>query len=170
MKERPILFNGDMIRAILDGSKTQTRRIVKPKDGWLCPYGLPGDRLWARETWAAQHLFDGHKPREISKGSVIHYRSTEPGPSGLLWRPSIFMPRWASRIDLEIINVRLEKVKDIAEEDARDEGVKPKKVGPDQDGRFYSMHRHAYIDLWNSINEKRGYGWAVNPLVWVLEF
>jgi len=179
MKERPILFKADMAQAIIDGTKIQTRRIVKPKDGWLCPYGLPGDRLWVRETWCVGNIYDSIKPSKLWTGNddeslAVDYKANEKriwskSDQGK-WRPSIFMPRWASRIDLEITNVCIELVQDITDEDAQDEGVNYKVIGPDQDGRSYMSYYYAFKDLWNTINEKRGFGWSTNPFVWVLEF
>lgn len=163
--EKPILFSGPMVRAILAGQKTQTRRVCKGH-GWLscaadfdrCPYGQPGDQLWVRETWKDCRL--------ESKRNPIAYRASwprddEPPDGG--WKPSIFMPRRASRITLELTRVRVELVQEITEGSAADEGVEP-----------YAPDDYRYIDgfreLWNSINSKRGYGWDVNPLVWVLTF
>jgi len=140
MTERPILFSAEMVRAILDGRKTQTRRIVKPQPtgatSWLphieasgfypdkisakperlvCKYGQSGDQLWVRETWAKGET-----------AGVARYRATDPQcddtTSGLRWRPSIHMPRWASRITLRITDIRVERLQDISEDDARAEG------------------------------------------------
>lgn len=180
-KERPILFKGEMVRAILDGSKTQTRRIAKEFDSFQdmdkllarfpnqegCSYGKPGDRLWVRETWAAPHTFDDHKPREIEKGCNIHYAATE-NLVGLLQRPSIFMPRWASRILLEITAVRVERLNAISESDAMAEGViEDYRPALDPIG-LCSNYRVAYRDLWESINGPGS--WDANPYVWVVEF
>lgn len=181
MKERPILFSGPMVRAILDGRKTMTRRVIKNapellnrpeimpslieayKAAWVktCPYGQPGDRLWVRETWAAQHEFDGHSPRFVKVGARFHYRASEQGPSGLLWRPSIHMPRWASRLTLEITAVRVERVQDIGDEDAEREGLQWCNAASPRD---------KFQCLWDSLNAKRGYGWATNPRVRVISF
>lgn len=180
MKERPILFSGSMVRAILEGRKTQTRRIIKPqpipysgagdskrkghpwmpiggvfKQSWRCPYGKPGDRLWVRETWAYEGT-DG------SSVLPIQYRADR---SDWLecskWKPSIYMHRAASRIDLEITGIRAEQIQEITEDDAKAEGVEP--YAPD-DGRYGA----GYKSLWDSIN---GVGsWDVNPWVWVVEF
>jgi hypothetical protein len=188
MKERPILFSGEMVRAILAGKKTQTRRVVKldvsnffdppncqdDKDaGWpitttregdtvkaatLCPHGQPGDRLWVRETWG--HNGCGNCP--------IHYRADEPewkneslNPNAK-WHPSIFMPRCASRILLEITAVRCERLQEITREDASAEGV----VSFDE---LSTVDRYAI--LWESINGKTpGKRWEDNPWVWVIEF
>lgn len=139
VRERPILFSGAMVRALLDARKTVTRRVVKithrtpglaaallPPAGIaprphvaaeLCPYGQPGDRLWVREGW-------GYEPwTEESERRVLYRASTVDGDRTMRWRPSIHMPRWASRITLEITEVRVERVQDISEEDAVAEGI-----------------------------------------------
>jgi hypothetical protein len=177
-KTRPILFSGPMVRAILEGRKTQTRRIVNPK--WVCvdweyvsigdrchthashAYGIPGDRLWVRETWAAPHAYDAHKPREIPpNGCSIHYAATEER-GGLLWRPSIFMPRWASRITLEITDVRVERLQQISDADSLAEGCSA------ADMNHGDSLASVYARLWESVN---GAGsWATNPWVWVVSF
>ena len=178
MTERPILFSAPMVRAVLDDSKTQTRRIVKPQlpfcqphpgGGWmftdanltsedvaryaigahgiLCPYGQPGDRLWVRETWALLRGADSKeayrgipesKPTENNtmlgmvpvpiyaadgrRSDVVepHFETHRP----MRWKPSIHMPRWASRITLEVLGVRVERLQDISEEDILAEGVR----------------------------------------------
>jgi len=179
MTERPILFNGEMVRSILDGSKTQTRRVMKPQAStfapspircheldeggygffdeerdYKSPYGKPGDRLWVRET---HYVFSaGYKD---GRDRHIVYRATEPdAPCG--WTPSIHMPRWASRITLEVVSVRVERVQDISEADAASEGTPILQGG----------NRTEFRMLWDSINAKRGYGWDANPWVWVIEF
>jgi hypothetical protein len=175
-KERPILFSGEMVRAILDGRKTQTRRVVKPKpdDSGLwnndkCPYGKPGDRLWVRETF----FVDG--PR-------IQYRADHHGaPKETIWKPSIFMPRHASRILLEIADVRCERLRDISEADAIAEGVASFRPVPgDGDpetlyanymnkGRLsYRKAYFSFMTLWQSINGPES--WNANPWVWVITF
>src|SRR5690349_14568974 len=131
MKERPILFSAPMVRAIVDGSETQTRRVVKPQlppcygilgggTQWAdpitgkrvrCPYGQPGDRLWVRETWTTRKGLDQVPPREISKSQSIGYiADIADAPWEGRIRPSIHMPRWASRITLEITGVRVERL------------------------------------------------------------
>lgn len=183
MKEIPILFNAPMVRALLDGWKTQMRRIVKPQPDhradwlkcdmndtyragikfgevpqfghWKCPYGKPGDRLWVRETWTVKQLCSAPKP------PVYYYASYDPCPH--VWRPSIFMPRWASRITLEVVSVRVERLQNISEADARAEGV-TLKGGQGYDG----WARAEYTALWESINGSGS--WAANPFVWVIEF
>ena len=203
MKERPILFNAPMIRAILANTKTQTRRIFKPDrmtwdangrytthamrggelsttgsgpfepSSWLhyCPYGQPGgDRLYVRETWAAPHAYDHLPPRLIPQDARIHYAATE-DRGGLLWRPSIHMPRWASRITLEITSVRVERLQDISEADAVAEGCKPIRPELVQDGLIVRPGRSAVEEfrlVWEQIHG--GGSWEKNPFVWVVTF
>lgn len=187
MKERPILFSGPMVLAILDGRKTQTRRVVKtqpdfvnslgipfwphgkgPVDYRLCPYGKTGDLLWVKETFA-QILFDPEiydSPR-ASTGLDLLYRSDDddgPWYRGVKWKPSIFMPRVFSRIALEITDVRVERVQDIAPSDIEAEGVDRNECGCDD------CLMHDFTVLWNSINTKRGFPMSANPWVWVIEF
>lgn len=187
MKERPILFNAEMVRALLSGEKTMTRRVVMPQPAvisfgwqWLkkairlewgelakpegllphCPYGKPGDQLWVRETF-------------WTDGDELIYRA-DPGAeknldsemTGLKWKPSIFMPRWAARIQLEITDVRVERVQDILELEALAEGVF---AGMGEEVPTFTA-RDAFYLLWDSINESRGFGWEANPWVWVVEF
>lgn len=216
MKERPIIFSGPMVRALLDGSKAQTRRICKldvrtgmPEPEWAsllkcCPYGQAGDRLWVRETfiqgWPG---VDGNPDQWNEDGSEkpIHtwYRATDPDISWMddeggtrgntPWKPSIFMPRAASRITLEITGVRVERVQNISAGDAAAEGLKAItkdgkmiKYGlPDSDGlpgtddtgwpwqEWRISPIDAYQHLWDSINAKRA-PWASNPFVWVVSF
>ncbi len=152
-RERPILFSGPMVRAILEGRKTVTRRVVKPQPDFLgsmvdpntpfktldaglharitCPYGEPGDRLWVREAWAADAQVDAIAPSDLSQGEPIWYPADlsvrQTGCSMISKgrvRPSIHMPRWACRILLEITAVRVERLQDISEEQALAEGVR----------------------------------------------
>ena len=159
MKERPILFSGPMVRAILNGTKTQTRRVMRPGERVekmilnKSPYGIPGDRLWVRETWTGADD-PAHK-------HAVHYRAD--GERACRWRPSILMPRWASRITLEVTGIRIERLCDITERDALAEGC----VG---DGHVTVDARAAFKLLWGSLNAKRGYGWDANPWVWVIHF
>lgn len=216
MKERPILFSSPMVRAILAGRKTQTRRIVKPAppewcgeahhrgeaDWYLtespipfnafdakCPYGQPGDRLWVRETtYIAPKNFatpdetcvrdydgalrfvsyraDGH-----SEDAMRDYR--------LKWTPSIHVPRWASRITLEIVSVRVERLSEITEADAIAEGIVHDhlwdRANSPSDrltyvgcGETFATAVEAYQHLWGSINGPGS--WEANPWVWVVEF
>lgn len=202
MKERPILFSGPMVRAILEGCKTQTRRVIKSaqacdngpwadfaysaQDGlpifwWKsmpkfdqrdyrwgqeCPYGAPGDRLWVRETWRPCQV-----PQHNDPSLCIEYRASGYCKSGHLatlnrtnWRPSIFMPRWASRITLEVVSVRVERAGDISVADCAAEGMKLKP------GYETEHLKTDFRNLWNEINAKRGYSWESNPWVWVVEF
>lgn len=218
MRERPILFGGQMVRAILDGSKTQTRRVVKPLPhaeaslaphisgtsvygrearfrmpdgrereeddgmGWRrCPYGEPGDRLWVRETWAASPLHDERKPSEIGHRckDLLWYQANEQSDLRGRWRPSIHMPRWASRITLEVTDVRVELVQEISEEDARAEGIRQLVGGhvwkqepvPGDPRDWWLDATGAFHDLWDSINGKRpDCSWADNPWVWAISF
>jgi hypothetical protein len=176
MKSRPILFSGAMVRAIQAGTKTQTRRIVTERHipevanrvtGTLhkvkpltheCPYGYPGDTLWVRETWAIRKLQAGcwiEYKADSSNARVTHADAERLALPADTWRPSIFMPRWACRLEVQIVGIRVERLQDISEADAQAEGV---------------ASVAAYAALWDSLNAKRGYGWAVNPWVWVVEF
>lgn len=177
MKERPILFSGDMVRAILAGTKTQTRRVIKPQphDNWEnerpCPYGVPGDRLWVRETWR-DDSFDWEWGTQTKYSYRADYAD---GKGGGAWRPSIHMPRGASRILLEITGVRAERLQIITESDMQAEGIVPVMVDsggmtPWGDGIDVPRYDWPFIDLWDNLNAKRGYGWDVNPWVWVIEF
>jgi hypothetical protein len=168
MKERPILFSAPMIRALLAGTKTQTRRIVKPgaPDDWnACPYGVIGDRLWVRETHAPAADSWGAWERRMQKDGcgpapVIHYAADGGDPFVEKWRPSIHMPRWASRITLEIVAVRVERLQDISEADVAAEGVLVDDIAP--------PYWRSYRELWEQIN---GAGsWDLNPWVWIVEF
>jgi hypothetical protein len=198
-RERPILFSAPMVRAILAGRKTQTRRVVKPQPLLNypgienhCPYGQPGDQLWVRESF--RYFFD-----EAKLYDCIQYSAdgTLYKPSGLNWetgmafsekceppykmKPSIHMPRWVSRINLEITGVQVERVRDISDDDALAEGVdtesddcawavaeKAAIAGVPIVGG--SQERFAFANLWDSINAARGCGWEMNPWVWVIEF
>ena len=180
MKERPILFSAPMVRAILDGRKTQTRRIVKQKhlpflenitgnflDGkWdqrPFPYGKPGDRLWVRETFCYHD-------------DLAMYLYKADDVTCCKWKPSIHMPRIASRILLEVVNVRVERLNDISEEDAIAEGINLPSpyVGIGMDGEVIEsetiswMPSDYYKELWESINGPGS--WDLNPWVWVVEF
>ena len=204
MKERPILFSDPMVRAILDGTKTQTRRVVKyaapdliDADGWPlrdcsiegagevragCPYGMLGDRLWVREAHAAiLHQFHGTWIETDYRATYKHgYRLGDSMGIKKRWRPSIHMPRHASRIDLEVTDVRVERLQDISEADALAEGVFSK-IGSSPIGdevatatggeliyAFPTQAREEYRRLWELIN---GAGsWSSNPWVWVTEF
>lgn len=213
MKERPILFNAEMVRAILDGRKTQTRRVIKLTDNgllrlrapyatWLedgvgpvwcpyggspkvpmpadrlaagSPYGVPGDRLWVRETWSIDpsegdvtYEADGETARFLDLGAH--------GAVGIRGKhPSIFMPRALSRITLEVTGVRVERVQDISGEDAGAEGTpcifcRKTLVTRCQCALDKADYHEDFQKLWDSVNAKRGYSWESNPWVWVVSF
>lgn len=207
MSEKPILFSGAMVRAILEGRKTQTRRVMQFPRVWkqqgithddlrscgfwfaggeAWQYGdeqlpqqyITGSRLWVRETfgltdvpvsqinrpcaiWPDSNYEDGYAAA-IYRADGEWATPNSPDSGRFVWQPSIFMPRWASRITLEVTDVRVERVRDISEMDARAEGY-PQKTKPETARDWY--HR-----LWDEINAKRGFGWDVNPWVWVINF
>lgn len=221
VKERPILFSGPMVRAILEGRKTQTRRIVKPQPHYngtydvvcenhylppdtllvpgggvlgydvRCPYGERGDLLWVRETWAHIWPTEDQCAPGCSERSHIEYRADSgnryPGewPDDMgddyecpRWRPSIHMPRWASRITLHVTSVRVAPLKSITEEEAIAEGCSGTDPEPKSEGGtiFHwegvsskpSPLAH-FAHLWDQINRARA-PWASNPWVWVVGF
>jgi hypothetical protein len=185
-KSRPMLFSGPMVRAILDGHKWQTRRALKPRASKvydfldkstqynnckiISPYGQPGDQLWVRETWAminGQYVYAASAPRDIVDG--------KPAPVIGGWKPSIHMPRVASRITLEVTGMRIERLNNVSEDDALAEGIVRFSVAgqsayglADSGNPILPRAALAYRDLWEKIN---GLGsWAANPWVWVIEF
>jgi len=228
MRERPILFSAPMIRAILDGRKTVTRRIVKPQPptveavharsgsgySWitpdrerihhhrpagpvwavrelmgcepqlLCPYGQPGDRLWVKERWRPS-VAHSHGAGECDCGDVnVEYRAdgevrffrddsipfewTMPKAAARGDVTPLFMPRWASRITLEVTGVRVERLQDISEDQAKAEGVEPINEPNELRWPHYAPHGVAFAALWEQIN---GAGsWDANPWVWAVEF
>jgi hypothetical protein len=210
MVEKPILFSGEMVRAILAGRKTQTRRVVtnvphatncklrsaRQIDGgrdWefmvvdkngdfanaaACPYGKPGDQLWVRETWQqvgelGPERWTFEVPTE-GEGRLLYAADIdeEEPPK---WRPSIHMPRWASRLTLTLKTVRVERLNEISEADAKAEGVNGGCLvcghnAPCGCDTPSPDHRDSFIGLWDSINATRGYAWDANPWVWVVEF
>lgn len=193
MKERPILFSTPMVLAILDGSKTQTRRIVSgfalellQQDGFTpeyvampenrnCRYGYAGDRLYVRETW--QH--SNYPLGPLDKDCVIFYRADyfddphgmdgEKSPEGKYrdWKPSIHMPRWASRTLLEITGVRIERLQDISEADCIAEGSAGGH-GSIPGYNYSATPSEHYQHIWETINGPGS--WDANPWVWVVEF
>lgn len=190
-KERPILFSGPMVRALLEGRKTQTRRSLRPEHvGRLladdqssghefCPYGQPGDRLWVRETWAPARNGDTGKVVAIYRADWTANGSPE-GPSYDAtwkgWKPSIHMSRWASRLTLEVTEVRVQRLQEISEEDARSEGVGESLVSGFTDAEATAF-LGALVDggpvqgfrvLWDSINGPTA--WNANPWVWAVSF
>ncbi|HEX3156773.1 MAG TPA: hypothetical protein VHV32_19245 [Candidatus Angelobacter sp.] len=238
VQEKPILFSGPMVRAILDGRKTQSRRVVKPQPGpcdhklneeyeghaipteffmmdagdWacrtcgngvrltrndavgiICPYGRPGGNIWVREAW---QYYGGDEYLYQKSRQSVAYKATWDSDKCLwkegtaepttfdywpeTWRPSIHMPRWASRITLELTKVRVERVQEISEEESIAEGVKA--FDGSAKGCFAVLGttaisgttaKECYQRLWDSINLKREggkYSWAANPFVWAIEF
>ena len=198
MKERGMIFNGEMVRAILDGRKTQTRRIVKSDcmdigekdDGTLwpwrehdnggdywypCPFGEVGDRIWVRETF---RLFDSsvecscedHCSCSCYHGKPLYRANGD--DTDCRWTPSIHMTRWASRITLEITSVRVERLNDISQEDAQAEGMELTGWRPtysDPDsGGEVWTPYDNFAQLWESIYGEES--WRANPWVWVIEF
>lgn len=200
-RERPILFSGPMVRAILEGRKTQTRRVVKDDAIRLpsgngapflteCPYGIPGDRLWVRHRFwfytstganpSNRHIWDEFtRTARWQTGELVKDLKPQVGKGTLyVQKPSIHMPRWASRITLEITKVRVERMQDISAKDIIAEGAVERPHNHEQFGKMpVSAFDGAYLDLrslwqagWDSINGKRGFGWGKNPWVWVIEF
>jgi hypothetical protein len=235
MKERPILFSGPMVRALLDGSKTQTRRVVKlPHDNRLgiwepttvggpnggrtasgetvpfqgaiwhtrtgdsltCPHGQPGDRLWVRETHEVNRIGYEEGPNAPARHYAgVKYRADDGRAEFTIsqslyrdldskescgWRPSIHMPRWASRITLEVTGVRVERLQDISEQDAESEGVESLR----NEGECWKNYvestascdaliclgaRESFRTLWDSLAAP-GADWQANPWVWVVDF
>lgn len=217
MNARPILFSGPMIRALLEGKKTQTRRVVKPhfgkkypilnlkehgqakwnysgrfndpmswgyphaEDGedmalgfWpeLCPYGKTGDLLWVREScWWFKDEHDpvlGYSPPTPTIEDVEFRADAE--KSGRIWRSSIHMPRWASRLTLRITDVRVQRLQDISGDDAKAEGIPDVRDLTLGCGKAHrdSIHRSAYLIIWESINGPDS--WADDPWVWAISF
>lgn len=220
MKEHPILFSTEMVKAILDGRKTMTRRAIRYSHLWAygafshddnrgyaelsamptfdpmysiskpCPYGQPGDLLWVRETFCLWDATTDDYEGDLHRGKLpvpnehnihfwkkrVQYRaSTECDDESYQWRPSIHMPRWASRTTLQVTGVRVERVQDISANGAVNEGWHDE-CGWERfaNGQWFRGDTPvAVIDfayLWDSINAKRGYSWDSNPWVWVVEF
>lgn len=197
MSDKGIIFSAPMIRALLDGRKTQTRRLLKdaPKGDWHCdrvgsglrwvaspgspslPCLLPfasGDRLYVREAWRALRRFDSYKPRNIPV-SWVHCEADEAtgdarlapiGRMGKL-RPSIFMPRWASRLWLEVRDVRVERITSISEADALAEGIDRIQFPEIGD---WGWPQRRFADLWTSLHTKPGERWQDNPWVVAVTF
>jgi len=200
----PIIFQAESVRAILDGRKTQTRRIIRsnrhpvPPDhvsgetlgpaggrwwcdpgGWIrCPYGDPGGLLWLREAWAPHPLATQDPPeRVLYRADGANHGIDGRGPVNLdcpdwtpyRWRSPIFMPRWASRLTLRITDVRVQRVQEISEADARAEGCHAQEWCTDPASIDRTSARGDYASLWDSINGKRA-PWDFNPWVWALTF
>lgn len=179
MKERPILFSAPMVRALLAGTKTQTRRayattvgswnwVIREtghgtRDPFLCPYGVSGDRLWVREAWRVGKGYDAVAGSTF-KSPTVWYGADGAAPADRAgrYRHARFMPRWASRITIEITGVRVERLCEISRGDAMDEGCPFPNMARGDDPRQW------YAGLWESIN---GAGsWDANPWVWVIGF
>ncbi len=220
MKESPVLFNSDMVRAILEGQKTETRRVIKPQPyidqecgslppgkywfwrtktnvwggfEWTenqleneiseyikCPYGQIRDRLWVKETICIYPDGNGNP--------VCVYKATDKKPDTDLWTPSIYMPRTASRITLEITEIKVGRVQEIDNDGATEEGISQYFVDCNEDG-YWDVPAHwknpdgkiikrvqadspveAFCNLWDSIYKKRGFSWESNPWVWCIKF
>ncbi len=210
MKERPILFKGEMVRAILDGRKTQTRRVIKPQSvfhpdlkniadingGFVdhsgqkhsCKFGSNGDRLWVRETCKEDAALGSISIARYSADNAPVCRQDGSGVSAGWWYskqvcPSIFMPKKYARIWLEIAGVRIERLQDISEEDAKAEGIASVPFRPDdgwplcdgftfapqnREALLHACAKDAFQELWQSINGSES--WDSNPWVWVIEF
>lgn len=226
-KERPILFSGPMVRALLDGRKTQTRRVIKPQPDSVknfgravpyrrasppqdmpsakyevpivYPYGAPGDCLWVKETWGLNDTIYGGdqpipkaRPADLPPEGLVFFATEDDTEirNELRWRPSIHMPRWASRLTLEITEVRVERLQEVSQADAAAEGLmtwlgRDCDGDPRLDGRMYDFtawgwqqptHESdgfmsayaAYRDLWKHINGPDS--WDANPWVWAVSF
>ncbi|MFY7349551.1 hypothetical protein ACOTXF_13730 [Enterobacter cloacae complex sp. IR53041] len=225
MKERGMIFNGEMVRAILDGRKTQTRRIMKiqPSDGfhpthngydldlnahwytpgvvdkngylqpakkdvfgvadenegYTCPFGAVGDRIWVREAFqgplVSEEFLEEYRayPEKFENPEYCEY-AADGGPRPEYcdlddnlrhgWRPSIHMPRWASRLTLEITSVRVERLRDLSEDDAKSEGITPPSGGVLPGWEYRINFRELWMSIYGSDN------WEANPWVWVIEF
>ena len=196
-KERPMLFSAPMVRALLAGRKTQTRRLVKgvaldwlsdgftpdfvadPGNSSVCPYGKTGDRIWVKETHAivprtAYAMSEGIQQTlrpDYNHDAAVYFADWERSKPGR-WRPSIHMPRWASRLTLEVTDIRVERLLDCSEADAQAEGLEWVTPGMWSVDRALPIigddARKVYFDLWDHIN---GAGSATaNPWVWVVSF
>jgi len=239
VKERPILYSTPMVQALLDGTKTQTRRVMVPQPqesysvdygpcgattrrsyGWewkgrpddlgvqipgdsiagLCPHGLVGGRLWVRETWRTHERPEDHvdgvlfaadgsfvpiensreaADRWVAANHVREAQSTRaarfpmPTKRATGWRPSIHMPRWASRITLEITDVRVERAMDISDEDIVSEGIAEYAKGKGLVWSTPDRRRALWADLWDGVNLGRkggDYAWDRDPWTWVIAF
>jgi hypothetical protein len=181
MSERPIIFSGEMVRAILEGRKTQTRRPIRD-DWWrcldpdddadrcqaltMCPYGVPGDRLWVREKWgfSASVTTDGHDRWMRERETTYMVYAADDGACAARWRSSIHMPRWASRLTLEVTEVRIQRLQEISRTDVAAEGV-----AASCDHKECSCWLDNFRTPWDSINSKRT-PWASNPWCWAISF
>lgn len=209
IREKGLIFNSEMVRALLDGRKTQTRRIMKEQpvlngnfyevfgSAWSkgmtsipavpghslstrCPFGAVGDRIWVRETFCPVDDTQYGGEKWVDYRATPRYEASYPAgwdsapndAEALKWRPSIHMPRWASRILLEITNVRVERLNSISQEDAQAEGMeltgwRPTYSDPDSGGEVMTPYDN-FAQLWESIYGEES--WKANPWVWVIEF
>lgn len=205
MAERPIIFDGESVRAILAGRKTQTRRHAKARFkpgfdlvpvatiaahmdefGDLCPYGVPGDRLWVRETWWTTQTSETFHLRTESMYADPAYPKVSGVPFGREIpeehhaaisrmrgvrevgrhrRNPLFLPRWAAHLTLEVVSVRVERVQEITEADALADGGWTYGACP-----IHKAPERSFAARWDAINAKRGHPWESNPWVWVVEF
>ena len=133
---------------------------------WIkCPYGKPGDRLWVREAWADGSDFGAPERQKA------FYRADRPrDPDDFTWKTPIFMPRWASRITLEITGASVERVQEIGLDDVLSEGISEQHSAEHADEYWRERTGEKFVELWDSINAKRGFGWDNNPWVWVISF
>jgi hypothetical protein len=206
---RPILYSGPMVRALLSGAKTQTRRVMSPQpqesfsesygaggkssrrsygfswqprpgDPWIgldspelaaaCPYGVPGDRLWVRESccldWSDRPIYRADDPTGRAARAAGYDREPR-------WRPSIHMPRWASRITLEITAVRVERVATISDADILAEGIGDYAAGLGLEASTPPRRYRLWEHLWDGVNAGRDggrYAFGLNPWTWVITF
>jgi hypothetical protein len=226
VRERPILFSGPMVKAILEGRKTETRRIIKPQPYWMpgrpdwqppnpdqwgwdpnqdhhhiwradedpnqgdwgpwmrsmCLFGQPGDRLWVRETARLSsmsgyggeitHVRLEYRVPDRDHVRVREFKQPDPGHYDFdRWTPSIHMPRWASRLTLEITAIRVERLQEISLDSVIAEGIEPVQDGPHANQYWREETGAKFIDLWDKINGQRsGCSWEANPFVWVIGF
>jgi hypothetical protein len=225
MAERPIIFSGPMVRAILEGRKTQTRRVVKPQppEGshlaevvyyaghaaarfenetpplWMwtkrCPYGQPGDLLYVKEAWKHWDWTEDGEPfiaygaddkvagpfgtpddwddRLCDRWAALSVRENYKrfgAARDPAWHSPLFLPKWAARIWLRVTDVRVERVQGIGADDARAEGCPDVAVSGAESVSVNALALEWFADIWDSINAKRGFGWDVNPWVWVITF
>jgi len=198
MTDHPILMNSEMVRAVLDGRKDMTRRVIKPQPkidprtgmasspsgDWFhisdfvryykCPFGKIGNFLWVRETWRPAWAVNvggisgpGIRYKADNKAFGRVDSPCKNGIEGKAWKPSIFMPRYACRIKLEVTGIRCERLWEITEDDAVREGARTT-VHPDYGSTVSAKFN--FMNLWNDINSKRGFGWLKNPHVWIITF
>lgn len=159
---KPILFNTEMVRAILDGGKTQTRRPVHSAhlNRYASPKYCVGDILYVRETWGTWSPTFGTMPR-------IYYRADYDAPDSIVWRPSIHMPKEAARIFLRVTDVKVERLQDITINDIEAEGISADYA----EIALSNPDRGKFIKLWNgTASDFDRYGWDANPWVWVIKF